>query len=203
MSSATEGNGSTAAAAAAAAAKVGIVDEETGAPDKIPAAIFFEDVAAAVEEHGAEDLIQQLSELAQKYRLYVVRAPATATRRAPGARRFPPLLTGVSPCSPGRPASAGRSSTASRADTWSRRFRTSDARSTLSAPWSGRASARRSRAARRSTRISSSAMGCTCGPLFRRRRPCACGSAPTAWWSTPFRKRSSCSRRTWTPRRPT
>jgi hypothetical protein len=34
----------------------------------IPAAIFFEDVAAAVREHGAENLINQLSALAQKYR---------------------------------------------------------------------------------------------------------------------------------------
>jgi hypothetical protein len=35
----------------------------------IPAAVFFEDVAAAVREHGAENLIHQLSALAQKYRL--------------------------------------------------------------------------------------------------------------------------------------
>lgn len=46
-----------------------MVEEGSDTGGKIPAAVFFEDVAAASEEHGAEALIAQLSELAQKYRL--------------------------------------------------------------------------------------------------------------------------------------
>jgi hypothetical protein len=45
----------------------------------IPAAIFFEDVAAAVEEHGVENLIDQLSTLNQKYRLCVSSAQSFVT----------------------------------------------------------------------------------------------------------------------------
>lgn len=58
-----------AAEAARAAAKVVVNDDGSEAPGNIPAATFFEDVPAVVKEHGAENLIQQLSDLQQKYRL--------------------------------------------------------------------------------------------------------------------------------------
>lgn len=67
MSASKEENGSAADAAASAI----VVEDGSDTPGKIPAAVFFEDVAGATEKHGAEALITQLSELAQKYRLYV------------------------------------------------------------------------------------------------------------------------------------
>lgn len=52
-----------------AAASIVVVEDGSDTAGKIPAAVFFEDVAAASAEHGAEALIAQLSELSQKYRL--------------------------------------------------------------------------------------------------------------------------------------
>jgi hypothetical protein len=69
MASSNGANGSVADAAKAGAI---VVEEAADSSGKIPAAVFFEDVPAASEKYGAEALIEQLSELAQKYRLCVL-----------------------------------------------------------------------------------------------------------------------------------
>lgn len=62
-------NATTDAAAVAAAAAAVVLNDGCDSPGSIPPATFFEDVPAVVKEHGAENLIQQLSNLQAKYRL--------------------------------------------------------------------------------------------------------------------------------------
>ncbi len=71
MSTTNEGGMAHGEASKVASSVVVVQPEEDGKTAKIPAAVFFEDVPAVVEEHGAENLIKQLSELNEKYRLYV------------------------------------------------------------------------------------------------------------------------------------
>lgn len=71
----------------ASVASVVVEATQDDTPGKIPAAIFFEDVPAAVEKHGADALIQQLTDLSQKYRLFVGRLQCLG-----GTFPFRPLL---------------------------------------------------------------------------------------------------------------